>query len=312
MARVSTTRTAALVVVANALLLLAVVACGSSSGPDVAAGAPSSGCARGQDVHHDLRYEAVPHDTSPKLVSLDVYAPVRDATCPPAPVLVFVHGGGWQRGDKAAPGDLGAKADLARAQGWLLVSVNYRLAPVVKWPAFDDDVAEAVAWVHRYAAVYGGDPSWIVLMGHSAGATIAASVAIDARHLQRAGGQLAWIRCAIPVDSSYDVVTDAPANPATYVTAFGSRPAGWADASPLRHIRAGAGIPRFLVITRGLAAWKANARRLVHHLRASGVRARLLDAGPTITHDQVNRWIGATGEQVETPAVVAFVRSCRP
>jgi len=51
---------------------------------------------------------------------------------------------------------------------------------------------------------------------------------------------------------------------------------------------------------------------VLDRLRASGVRARLLDAGPTITHDQVNRWIGATGEQVETPAVVAFVRSCRP
>jgi len=223
---------------------------------------------------------------------------------------VFVHGGGWQGGDKAEGEDIGAKPELARAQDWVLISVNYRLAPAATWPTFDDDVARAVVWVRRHVAAFGGDPQRLVLMGHSAGATMVASVATDERHLTRAGGALHMIRCAIPVDSFYDVAAEAPSNRVTIERAFGRDPRSWVDASPIQHIHAGKGIPPFLVITRGPDTWTANSRRLANHLRAARVPVRLLDAGPTLTHSQANLAIRAPGENVETPEVVSFVTSC--
>ena len=292
-----------------AAVTLLVVACSSSAGSRGSA-ASGSGCARGQHVDKNVPYQPVPVGTPARLVSLDIYAPVQGRACRAAPVVVFVHGGGWRQGDKAEKEDLGPKPSLARARGWVLVSVNYRLAPAVRWPTFDDDVARAVVWVHRHAAEFGGDPGSLVLMGHSAGAAIVAGVATDERHLERAGGAPSMIRCTIPVDSVYDISVEARSNRATIVRAFGNDPAVWVDASPLRHVRAGSGIPRFLIITRGPSLWTDTANRLANELRAARVPVLLLDAGSTITHSQVNTAIGAPGEHVETPAIVSFVDSC--
>lgn len=270
--------------------------------------AASAGCgATDQRVERDIAYGPVPEGTDPNLRSLDVYTPTLPAGCPPAPVVVYVHGGGWQRGDKKA---VGAKADLARAQGWVLVSVNYRLAPAVTYPTFNDDVAEAVVWARDHAADHGGDPDRIVLLGHSAGATIAASVATDERPLRRAGADLSTIRCAIPVDSAYDVVTEAGADRQIYLQAFGDDPAVWADASPLSHVAPGTGIPPFLLVTRGRDAWTAKAERLADALRGAGVPTTVVDAGAAVSHEDVNQMIGTPGDAVVTPAILDFVQRC--
>jgi acetyl esterase/lipase len=93
------------------------------------------------------------------------------------PVLVFVHGGGFVGGDKHVPGTpmydhIGA---WAVRNGWVGVTITYRLAPEHTWPAGAQDVAAAVQWVRDNIASYGGDPSRIVLAGHSAGAVHVAS-----------------------------------------------------------------------------------------------------------------------------------------
>jgi acetyl esterase/lipase len=101
---------------------------------------------------------------------LDVW---RMATTPVgAPVLLYVHGGSWAFGNKR---------DQSRpmlhefvAQGWIVVTMNYRLAPQNRWPAQGDDVESALTWVRRHVRAYGGDPQQIVVAGTSAGGHLAA------------------------------------------------------------------------------------------------------------------------------------------
>src|SRR5262245_19694815 len=113
---------------------------------------------------------------------LDVYSPngIKEA-----PVVVFVHGGEWTRGDKSA---VSYKPRFLNENGIVFVSINYRLTPAVTHPAHVSDVAAAVRWVHDHATGFGGDPKKIVLMGHSAGCHLVTLVTLDPRYL--AGVQL--------------------------------------------------------------------------------------------------------------------------
>lgn len=88
-----------------------------------------------------------------------------------APVVLFVHGGGFVKGDKAADGWANAAVGRwAAEQGWLGAVMNYRLAPGDCWPAGGEDVLAALDWIAAHAGPYGGDPARIVLIGTSAGA----------------------------------------------------------------------------------------------------------------------------------------------
>ena len=114
---------------------------------------------------------------------LDVYSP-RDARN--RPVVVFWYGGSWQMGSRAQYRFVGAA--LAE-RGFVTVLPDYRLYPEVKFPDFVDDGAQAVAWVQKHVRDYGGDPERIVLMGHSAGAHMAAFLALNDSYLVKAGAQ---------------------------------------------------------------------------------------------------------------------------
>lgn len=109
---------------------------------------------------------------------LDVYAPVgaKDLPC-----VVWFHGGGITAGDKK-----GARAGgyALAAEGVILASVNYRLSPLAKYPAYIEDSAAAVAWMKQHAGEYGADPKRIYVAGHSAGGYLAAMVGADARWLK--------------------------------------------------------------------------------------------------------------------------------
>ena len=98
--------------------------------------------------------------------------------------MVYVHGGGWKRGDKSRVGE---KVEFFTGRGWVFVSVNYRLLPEGAHPANVNDVARALAWVHDHATDYGGDPDRLFLMGHSAGAHLAALVATSEGASPRGG-----------------------------------------------------------------------------------------------------------------------------
>jgi acetyl esterase/lipase len=112
---------------------------------------------------------------------LDVYAPKGAGI---HPVVVFFYGGSWTMGRKSQYAFIGA---ALATRGYVTVIPDYRLFPQVRFPTFVEDGAQAAAWVHQHADEFGGDPERIVLMGHSAGAHMAAMLALNSKYLASAG-----------------------------------------------------------------------------------------------------------------------------
>jgi triacylglycerol lipase len=145
-----------------------------------------------------------------------------------APVLVFVHGGGFVGGDKHVPGTpmydhIGA---WAVRNGWLGVTITYRLAPEHTWPAGAQDVAAAVQWVRDNIASYGGDPSRIVLAGHSAGSVHVASYLAG-----QGGGSFGGIKGAGLLSGFYQI-PDGAGRGELEVVYFGGRPSAEVSSLP--------------------------------------------------------------------------------
>jgi len=139
---------------------------------------------------------------------LDVHTAGDDETG--KPVFVFVHGGGFVRGDKHMPGS--PQYDLVGAwavrHGYVGVTMTYRLAPEHVWPAGAEDVAAAVGWLQRNIAAYGGDPGKIVVAGNSAGAVHVASYVAG-----QGGGDPARIAGAALLSGIYEIHQPAPGEP---------------------------------------------------------------------------------------------------
>ena len=206
---------------------------------------------------------------------LDVYAPNQGAAS--APVVVFFYGGGWETGDRAMYRFLGAS--LA-ARGVVVVIPDYRLHPAVRFPAFMDDGAAAVAWAHMNAARFGGDPSRLFLMGHSAGAQIATLLALDPEYLRAAGLTPEHDVCGvIGLAGPYDFLPDASAE---VKAVFGPEEA-WPRSQPINYVTPQA--PRMLLLA-GQADHTVdpgNTLRLGSRLRAAGARVHA-ELVPGISH----------------------------
>jgi acetyl esterase/lipase len=123
----------------------------------------------------------VPYGDNPRQ-KLDVYR--SEKTTAPAPVIVFFYGGGWRAGDRANYRFVG---QAFASDGYVVVTPDYRLYPEVRFPEFVEDGAAAVVWVQQNIAAEGGDSSRIILIGHSAGAHLAAMLHADRRFLDDAG-----------------------------------------------------------------------------------------------------------------------------
>ena len=136
-------------------------------------------------------------------VRMDIHLPKEPES---APVLIMIHGGAWTYGNKHTYIGL-EQARFFNRNGYIFIPINYRLAPDHPFPAAIEDAAAAIAWVHENIAEYGGDPSKIVLMGHSAGAHSVAMVSVDPTYLAAHNLSPAVIRGAIALDSAaYDLV----------------------------------------------------------------------------------------------------------
>ena len=117
----------------------------------------------------------VPYAEGGRRAHLDIYRP-RDRQLDRAPVLIQIHGGGWTIGTKEQQGLL--LMNRMAQQGWICVAANYRLAPKHRFPTQIVDVKRAIAWVHENIADYGGDPSYVVITGGSAGGHLSSLAAL--------------------------------------------------------------------------------------------------------------------------------------
>jgi acetyl esterase/lipase len=184
----------------------------------------------------------VPYGSEP-LQTLDLYLPDGAVA---APMLLFVHGGGWSTGDKSDLAWLGQQ--LAR-QGVLVALPNYRLSPAVQHPTHAQDVARAVAWFYRNGASYGGDPRHLYLAGHSAGAHLASLVALDPTYLAAAGLNAGALRGVAGISGAgYDLDAQYASTPMApvFYSVFGSDTSRWANAAPLHYVQPYA--PPFLLV----------------------------------------------------------------
>jgi acetyl esterase/lipase len=198
---------------------------------------------------------------------LDIYRPA--AGDRGGPIAMFIYGGGWRSGDRATYGFVGT---ALAARGITTVIADYRLFPEVKFPAFVEDAARAYAWISANLATGAGTRRPIVLIGHSAGAYIAAMLALDESYLSAAGvaeRPAGLIGLAGPY--AFD--------PTTFpTTAEVFKPAASADAArPVAFVRQGA--PRALLV-HGLqdeTVQLSNTRELASALQAVGTDVRKVE-----------------------------------
>jgi acetyl esterase/lipase len=230
---------------------------------------------------------------------LDIYAPPGAKNLP---VVFWIHGGGWQTGDKTS---VQIKPRYFTGKGFVFVSTNYRLLPEVDMGTIVRDVAKSIHWVHGHIGEYGGDPERLLVMGHSAGAQLAALVCTDNRYLKAEGLTLAIIKGCVPVDGdTFDIpaiietaetrwrVHGLPPAKFGHREKFGNDPAKHRDFSAVSHVASDKNIPPFLILyVAGHPDTTAQAQRLGSVLKASGISATLF-AGRETTHNKLNADLG--------------------
>jgi acetyl esterase/lipase len=213
--------------------------------------APRDGVTRAED----LTYASGPRH------GIDVYAPTpmpKDA-----PVVVFFYGGSWEEGTRQMYRFVGA---TLAAHGIVAFIPDYRLYPKVRFPTFIQDGAQAVAWAREHAAAYGGDPSHLFLMGHSAGAQIATLLTLDSHWLNAVGMDPDRdITGTIGLAGPYDFL---PLQTPTLKAIFGA-PSEWPASQPINFVTPGAP-PMFLAAgSDDKTVDPGNTTRLAARLRAN-------------------------------------------
>lgn len=214
-----------------------------------------------------------------------------------APLVLFVHGGGWKRGDKANATGAYKTAHYTRL-GYAFASVNYRLVPGATVEQQAQDIADALAALLRQADSLGIARGKVVLMGHSAGAQLVALVGTDPRYLRKAGLSYADVRGVIPIDgAAYDVPEQMKDGPGimqkTYAQAFGTEPARQRALSPT--VQAAApNAPAFLLLHVQRPDGVRQAHELEAALRKAGtpVERQGFDGHGLRGHMQINRDLG--------------------
>ena len=255
----------------------------------------------------------VPYGTASERQVLDVHAPPGAKNLP---VVFWIHGGGWQTGDKTM---VALKPKAFMDAGFVFVSINHRLLPTVDMGAITRDVASALGWVHKNIAAHGGDPARVLVMGHSSGGQLAALMCTDDRYAKAEGFALTMIRGCVPVDAdTFDIPaiievaeTRARAHHLPLPTyghrqKFGDDPAKHRDFSAVTHVARDKGIPPFLILhIAGHPDTGAQARRMANTLEAAGIPVKVV-AGRETTHASINDNIGAPNDPV-TKELFAFV-----
>ncbi len=251
--------------------------------------------AQGQEIKRNIPYANPGHERQ----VLDVFSPKEAKDLP---VVFWIHGGGWQAGDKS---DVQIKPQVFMDKGFVFVATNYRLLPSVDMATILRDIAKSIHWVHDNISKHGGDPKRLLVMGHSAGAQLAALICTDDRYLKAEGLSLAITKGCIPVDGdTYDVPAiiataearwkahDLPKAKFGHREKFGNDPEKHRDFSAITHVAKDKHIPPFLILhVAGHPDTTAQAVRLGNVMKDAGLLATVLAARES-THSKINADLG--------------------
>jgi acetyl esterase/lipase len=265
--------------------------------------------ARAQDVKKNIPYG----DPAQERQVLDVYSPKNAKNLP---VVFWIHGGGWQAGDKSS---VQLKPQAFTDKGFVFVSTNYRLLPSVDMATIVRDIARSIHWVHDHIADHGGDPKRLFVMGHSAGAQLAALICTDDRYLKAEGLSLAITKGCVPVDGdTYDVpaiietaetrrrVHGLPQAKVGHREKFGNDPEKHRDFSAVNHVAKDKGIPPFLLLhVAEHPDTSAQAQRLGNVLKDAGIPVTVF-GGRETTHNKINADLGLPDDPA-TKALFEFL-----
>jgi acetyl esterase/lipase len=244
---------------------------------------------------------------------VDIYAPEGARNLP---VVFWIHGGGWQTGDRT---NVQVKPQAFVDKGLVFVSTGYRLLTNVDMVTIFRDIAKSVRYMHDHIAEHGGDPKRILVMGHSAGAQLAALICIDDRYLKAEGLSLGTIKGCVPVDGdTYDVpaiietaetrlrVHGLPMPKFGHRVKFGDDPAKHRDYSAVTHMAKSKGIPPFLILhVVDHPDVSAQAERLEAVLKDAGIPVKRFAARET-NHSKLNENLGLPDDP-PTKALFDFV-----
>lgn len=197
---------------------------------------------------------------------LDIYQPAARVS---SPTIVFFYGGGWEGGER---GDYFFLGSALAARGFNVVIPDYRVYPEVRFPAFIDDAAEALRWTIDHIAEFGGDRRRLVVMGHSAGAHIAAMLAFDRKRLAKVGLAASRdIDAMVGLAGPYDFL---PLRNETLKEIFGSEH-GLAATQPINFV-GGDAPPAFLATGRwDRSVDPGNTVRMAARIRSFGGQAEV-------------------------------------
>lgn len=276
------------------------------------------------DVSYDIDSPPRPPST-PAENMLDLYLPEGEGT---RPIVVYVHGGGWRVGDK--DNGIANKAALFTGAGWVFASINYRLSSApfdpaapdperVMFPDHPHDVGEALAWIDRNAESFGGDPTRVAIIGHSAGAHLVSLVGADRRWVQRYRMNPKRIAGVVSLDTdSFDIAREAapdsgsrPQRLRLLWNAFGTpeenaATGSWAAGSPLRF--ADAGDPPFRLITQAGSPQRLQSN--AEMARALGQDPERSVTAVALDHAGINRALGAPSDASGvTASAMGFIRA---
>ena len=262
-----------------------------------------------QNVQRDIPYLDDGHARH----VLDIYAPPNAKNLP---VLFWIHGGGWVKGDKS---NVETKPKWFLERGFIFVSTNYRLLPEVEMGTLIRDCAKSFAWMQKHIAEHGGDPKRVLVGGHSAGAQLAAILCTDDRYLKEAGADFGALIGCVPVDGdTFDVpaiietaetrlrVHHLPPRVGGHREKFGNTPENHKNFSAVTHVAKDKGIPPFLILhVSAHPDNTAQAKRLGDVLKEAGVPTTVFGAKDT-WHVKLNDDLGLPDDPA-TKALDQFV-----
>jgi arylformamidase len=226
---------------------------------------------------------------------MDVYLP---AHAEHAPVILMVHGGGWRRGDKAMGNVVENKVARWVAQGFVFISINYRMLPKADVLTQADDVARALAMAQTKAASWGGDPDKFILMGHSAGAHLVALLDASPARAQALGAR-PWLGVVVLDSAAVDVEKIMQRRHLRlYDKAFGKDETFWKAASPAQVLQADARPMLLVCSTKRQDQPCEQAYALAVEAAALNVRAEVSEQA--LSHGDINKRLGLPGDYTDT------------